>query len=102
MASCASCSMPLENIADIGGTVPQGQICIHCADQHGALRSAIEVFEGGVQFFMSIDPSSNRLLAERLTRRNMKLQPCWQDSDASCLLGEQASDAEFAAMFARL
>lgn len=75
--------------------------CKHCVDDAGRVRSCAEIFEGGVSFFMD-RLGLDRQAAERVTRKNMGVQPHWQGRDCPELRGEMASDAEFAAALEKL
>lgn len=102
MNSCIACGMPLENPNDIGATLNDGSVCVHCSTIDGKVKSCEEVFEGGVQFFLEAIPSSDRVLAEKLVRKNMKALPYWQKNGTNCLDGEEANEQEFNAAMAQL
>ena len=95
--SCITCSMPLEHEGEIGAKLPEGFVCIHCAE-NGKVKSCKDIFEGGIDFFLSMLPDADRSLAEKLTRRNMKSLPYWQANPDSILNGPVASDKEFASV----
>jgi hypothetical protein len=101
MQTCISCGMPLENQTDIGAEMEKGSACIHCVNADGTLKSCGEIFEGGVAFFLSTGVE-DRTLAERITRKNMKLQPAWQDGACDCLQGDEATEEEFQAVLEKL
>lgn len=92
---CQACGMPLAKPEDFAGGNENSDFCLYCADENGQVKSCAEIFEGGVQFFVN-QTGSDRALAERLTRKNMKRLPYWQDKDCEVLQGEAASDEEFA------
>ena len=94
MKNCISCGMPLNKQEEIGAETEKGLLCIHCVDENGNIKSCQEIFDGGVEFFMTI-PGTDKDLAEKITRKNMNMQPYWQGSDESCLRGEKATDEEF-------
>lgn len=102
MKSCIACSMPLEDPKDIGGEIEDGPVCVHCATPEGKVKSCEEVFEGGVQFFMHAVAGTERVLAERLTRKNMKMLPYWQKNGGACLEGTEASEEEFVEAMGKL
>lgn len=98
---CHACGMPLEKKEDFAGGNEAANFCLHCADAEGNVRSCEEIFEGGVQFFMSAT-GADRALAERVTRKNMKGLPHWQGKTCAVLEGEEATDAEFAEALTKL
>jgi predicted transcriptional regulator len=44
----------------------------------------------------------DKRLAERITRKNMKMQPQWKGKREKCLEGEEASDKEFEEVLKKL
>jgi hypothetical protein len=102
MKTCIACSMPLNDPKEIGAELPEGSVCIHCVAPDGKVKSCEEVFEGGVQFFLSALPNTNRALAEKLVRKNMNQLPYWQDKKEACLQGGEATDEEFARALSQL
>ena len=44
----------------------------------------------------------DRALAERITRKNMNMQPHWQGKDGPVLKSEEATEEEFNAALAKL
>ncbi|MBN1258344.1 hypothetical protein JXA05_01160 [Candidatus Peregrinibacteria bacterium] len=102
MKTCIACGMPLDDPQTIGGEMADGAVCVHCWSPAGGVKSCEEVFEGGVQYFMGAMPGTDRLLAEKLTRKNMKSLPYWQQHGGDCLTGEEASDQEFADAMSKL
>lgn len=103
MTSCITCGMPLEgnHAKDRALELPEGPVCIYdTAD--GKVRSAEEIFDGGVHFFQTAVADGNRDLAERLTRKNMRALPYWQTRPFGKLEGPEASDEEFGAAMARI
>jgi len=93
-----TCGMPLEGAheKDIGLETPEGFVCVHDV-KDGNIKSGEDIFEGGVQFFLSSVASGDRNLAERLTRKNMKRLEYWKTHPFSMLEGTEATDEEFAA-----
>jgi len=87
--------MPLADESVLGAEVPQGAVCVHCVSEDGRVKSCVEVFEGGVMFFIGAVPNMERDLAEKLTRKNMKSLPYWQENGDECLDGEIATEEEF-------
>ncbi len=57
MKFCAACSMPLDSDSVIGLGTDKESFCIHCVNENKQVKSCEEIFEGGVQFFMSVDSS---------------------------------------------
>ncbi|MBP6855957.1 MAG: AraC family transcriptional regulator [Candidatus Pacebacteria bacterium] len=95
MKQCSACGMPLEKKEDFAGGDEQGEFCLYCANEDGSVRTCEEIFEGGVSFFLK-SLGDDRALAERVTRKNMKGLPYWQDKQCAVLEGEVATDEEFA------
>lgn len=102
MNSCIACKMPLNDPKEIGLKIADGLVCIHCSTADGKVKSCEEVFEGGVHFFMTAIPGTDRHLAERLTRKNMKELPYWKSNMGACLEGEEATSEEFKAALSKL
>lgn len=75
--------------------------CLYCVGEDGNVKPCAEIFEGGVQFFMG-QIGGDRTLAERITRKNMNMQPYWQGKSCDLLAGEAASDEEFAEAMKKL
>lgn len=94
--------MPLEaaHAEDIGLELAEGLVC-KFDSANGEVKSADEIFEGGVHFFTEA-AGGDRELGERLTRRNMKALPYWQTRPFERLAGEEATDEEFGAAMAAL
>lgn len=101
MKYCASCGMPLIKKEDYANNNENSKFCIYCVDEKGNVKSGQEIFEGGVQFFMS-QIGGDRKLAERLTRKNMKNQSYWQENPCEILNGEVATDNEFEEMMKKM
>jgi hypothetical protein len=95
MEFCIACGMPLDRKELIGLKTDQGHFCVHCVDENKKVRSCEEIFEGGVQFFMSAVPNVDRNFAEKITRKNMSGLKYWQGGNYPCLNGEKATDDEF-------
>ena len=103
MKSCITCGMPFEgsHANDIGLETPEGPVCtFDSAD--GKVKSGEEIFEGGVAFFATYIDGGDRLVAERVTRKNMKSLPYWKAHPFAGLAGAEASDEEFGAVMAKL
>lgn len=94
MEQCESCGMPLANKDDFAGGDEQSKYCKYCVGADGKVKSCEEVFMGGVEFFVGAT-GVNRELAQRIVRKNMRMQPHWKDSDCKMLAGEVATDDEF-------
>ncbi len=95
--------MPLEgaHANDIGLETAEGLVCKFDV-QDGVIKSGEDIFEGGVQFFLSSVADGDRALAERLTRKNMNALTYWQAHPFAVLEGEQASDQEFGEAMSKL
>lgn len=95
--------MPFEgnHINDIALETQDGPVCVFDV-QDGQIKSADEIFEGGVQFFMGAATDGDRDLAERVTRKNMKSLAYWQAHPFAGLDGAEATDAEFGAAMAKM
>lgn len=102
MKFCAACSMPLDSDTVIGLDKGNDLFCIHCVNEDKQVKSCEEIFEGGVQFLMSLDSSITRNFAEKNIRKNMRNLPYWQNKDYPCLVGEIATDEEFNQILAKL
>ena len=103
MKSCITCGMPLEgdHANDIGMETAEGPVC-KFDSENGEVKSASEIFKGGVAFFAEAAVGGDLELAERLTRKNMKNLPYWQTRPFEELNGPEATDEEFAAAMAKL
>ncbi len=93
--------MPMSKKEDFAGGDINSQFCLFCADANGKVKTAEEIFEGGVQFFMS-HTGGDRKMAEKATRKNMNRQSYWQGKDYPILKGEEATDEEFAEIMKKL
>jgi|CXWL01.1.fsa_nt_gi hypothetical protein len=95
--------MPLEgdHAGDLGIELPEGPVC-KFDSVDGNVKSAGEIFEGGVAFFAESCADGDRELAARLTRKNMKALPYWQARPFAALDGAEATDAEFRTAMAKL
>ena len=98
---CQACGMPLTKKEDFAGGNENSNFCHFCVNTDGSVKSCEEIFEGGVQFFLN-QIGSDRKMAERITRRNMNMQPYWQGKDCEVLKGEMATDEEFAEAMKKL
>lgn len=98
---CQACGMPLIKKEDFALGNENADFCLYCTDSSGQVKPVEEIFEGGVQFFMSV-AGPDRNLAEKITRRNMNSLSYWQGKNLPVLQGEQASDEEFAAALEKL
>lgn len=101
MKYCNSCGMPLINAEDFAKSDINSDFCVYCTDADGNLKSCEEIFEGGVQFFMS-QFGDDRKMAEKITRKNMSMQPYWQDKNCKILKGEMSTDEEFKEMMQKM
>jgi hypothetical protein len=95
--------MPLEgdHAGDIGLETVEGLVCKFDTDS-GAIKSPQEIFNGGTAFFLSAVAGGDQGLAERLTRKNMKALPYWQQRPFDALNGPEATDAEFGEAMGKL
>jgi len=101
MKNCSTCGMPLEKPEDFVQGDENSEFCQYCVKEDGTVKSCTDIFEGGVEFFLST-LGDDRGLAERLCRKNMNRLPYWQDEACECLQGAVASDEEFAAAMEKL
>lgn len=92
---CEACGMPLSKPEDFAGGDENSQFCLYCVNKDGSVKTCEEIFEGGVQYFMS-QIGGDRSMAEKITRKNMNMQSYWQGKDCLVLKGEMATDEEFA------
>ena len=86
---------------DLGMETSEGAVCIHDM-KDGKIKSAAEIYEGGVKWFQDAVADGDRALAERLTRKNMNSLAYWKAHPDPVLKGEEATDAEFGAAMAKL
>lgn len=103
MKSCITCGMPFVGAheSDIGIELPEGPVCTFDSE-NGSVKSAQDIFNGGIGFFSHAVTGGDRALATRLTRKNMKSLPYWQTHHFVELDGDTATDEEFAAAMAKL
>ena len=98
-----TCGMPFigahEN--DIGLETAEGAVCMYDVVD-GKIKSAEDIFDGGVAFFAESVADGDQSLAERLTRKNMNALPHWQANHFPKLDGGQSSDEEFGAAMMKL
>lgn len=102
MKICIACGMPLENIEDIGTQNGEEIFCKYCVNEDKSVKTCEEVFNGGVNFFLTTLPELDKSLAERAVRKNMNLLPYWKNKDNECLKGEEVSDEEFQMIMSKL
>ncbi len=102
MKFCAACSMPLDEVSNIGLETDGDAFCIHCVTEDKKVKSCKEIFEGGVAFFLGLDSSFSRPFAEKCVRRNMLNLPYWKDKGDACLSGDVATEEEFNQVLAKL
>lgn len=93
--------MPLDEKHGLGTETSDGFVCDYCLGEDGHPKSCEVIFEGGVQFFMTV-PGVDKSMAEKITRKNMNGLPYWQAHGGEVLRGEQATDEEFQAVLAQL
>lgn len=91
---CQACGMPLTKKEDFAGGDENSNFCLFCVNADGSVKSCEEIFEGGVQFFIS-QLKSDRSIAEKIVRKNMNQLPYWQDKNCEILKGEMATEEEF-------
>jgi hypothetical protein len=87
--------MPLEKKEDVGVVNNDGSFCRYCVNKDGSVKNAMQIFDGGVSFFMHAIQGTSLDLAQRLTRRNMKSLPYWKNKKETCLEGKEATDEEY-------
>ncbi len=103
MKTCITCGMPFEgnHVNDIGLETAEGPVCkFDVAD--GVIKSPEDIFMGGVEFFAGSVCDGDRELAEKMTRKNMKMLPYWQARPFAMLDGEEVSDEQFAELMAKM
>jgi hypothetical protein len=98
---CEACGMPMTKKEDFALEDTNSEFCVYCVNPDGSVKTCEEIFEGGVQFFMS-KLNGNREMAEKVTRRNMNMQSYWQDKNCPILKGEMATEEEFAEVIKKL
>jgi hypothetical protein len=98
---CQACGMPLINKKDFAGEDENADFCLYCVNTDGSVKTCEEIFEGGVQYFLS-QLDGDRSLAEKIVRKNMNRLPYWHDKSQEILKGEMATDEEFADVMKKL
>lgn len=101
MKQCLACGMPLINKADFSLGDENSDFCQYCTNQDGSPKSCQEIFDGGVEFFLQA-LGGDRLMAEKITRKNMRQLAYWQGKNCPVLEGEEATEAEFQEALAKL
>ncbi|MFA4930897.1 MAG: zinc ribbon domain-containing protein [Patescibacteria group bacterium] len=101
MNYCEACGMPMTKPEDYALGDTASQFCLYCTNADGSVKTATEIFEGGVQFFMK-HVGDDRSLAERINRKNMNMQSYWQGKNEPILQGPEATDEEFAAVMKKM
>lgn len=101
MKTCQACSMPLTKPEECAGGNIEADFCLYCTNPDGSVKSCQEIFDGGVNYFIGV-LNGDKLLAERITRKNMLSLPYWQGKDCDCFKGDVASDEEFADTMSQL
>ncbi|MFA5178473.1 MAG: zinc ribbon domain-containing protein [Candidatus Paceibacterota bacterium] len=91
---CQACGMPLTKKEDFAGGDENSNFCLFCVNADGNVKPCEEIFEGGVQFFIS-QLEGDRSMAEKIVRKNMNQLPYWQNKGCEILKGEMATDEEF-------
>jgi len=98
---CQACGMPLTKKEDFAKGDENSKFCHYCVNEDGSVKTCEEIFEGGVQYFLS-QLGGDRKMAEKVTRKNMSGQPYWQEKDYLILQGEMVTDQEFAEVMRKL
>lgn len=93
--------MPLNTKEDFAKGDEGANFCQYCVNEDGDVKPCDDIFEGGVQFFMN-QVGSDRVLAEKITRKNMLCQEYWKGKDDEILKGDVATDEEFAEALKKL
>lgn len=95
--------MPLEgeHTKDVGFESVDGLVCAFDSE-NGVMKSAEDIFVGGVAFFAKEVVNGDMELASRLTRRNMRALAYWQKNPFTLLEGPVATDEEFRQAMAQL
>ena len=98
---CEACGMPMNQKEDFALGDLHAACCVYCVNPDGSVKSCEEIFEGGVQFFMT-KLGGDRKLAEKVIRKNMRMQSYWQGKKSAVLEGPVATEAEFAEIMKRM
>ncbi|MCK9393512.1 MAG: zinc ribbon domain-containing protein [Candidatus Paceibacterota bacterium] len=98
---CQACGMPLTKKEDFANGDENSNFCLYCVNEDGSVKSCEDIFEGGVQYFMS-QLGDDRALAEKMVRKNMSQLPYWKDKNCDIMNGEMATDEEFAEVLKRI
>jgi hypothetical protein len=83
---CQACGMPLTQKDDFAGGDESSNFCRYCVNADGSVKTCEEIFEGGVQYFLS-QIGFDRKMAEKITRKNMTGQAYWQGKNCPILQG---------------
>lgn len=89
-----------DHANDIGLELPEGPVC-KFDSENGQVKNADTIFAGGVEWFSTL-VNGDRKLAERLTRKNMRMLPYWKAHPFPMLDGEEATEQEFADAMAKM
>ncbi|KKR37130.1 MAG: hypothetical protein UT69_C0010G0009 [Candidatus Yanofskybacteria bacterium GW2011_GWE1_40_10] len=83
--------MPLTKKEDFDNGDENSNFCLYCVNTDGSVKSCEEIFEGGVQFFMT------QIEGDRMGELSY-----WRDKNCEVLKGEMATDEEFAEVMKKL
>lgn len=86
--------MPLEKKEDFALGNENSEFCAYCVNSDGSVKSGEEIFNGGVQFFLTT-LGGEKKMAEKITRKNMGQLTYWKNHPCEALNGEVATDEEF-------
>jgi len=75
---CMSCGLPVETEAR-KAVVGIGEVCPHCVDKQGHLKSYNEVFENLTTDYFMKKQKMVRSQAENAAREQMRKVPAWKD-----------------------
>lgn len=84
--------MPLLTAQDYGNT--DLWVCLYCVDKNWNIKSAEEIFDWWVLFFMS-STWCTKEESEKVVRKNMNSLEFWKKNNSKVLDWLQATDEEF-------
>ncbi len=101
MKTCAACGMPLTKKEHFAKGDESSNFCLYCVNPEGEVKSCEEIFQGGVAYFLQA-LGGDKIMAEKIVRKNMNSLPYWQEKNCEILKGPMATDEEFADLMKKL
>jgi hypothetical protein len=95
--------MPMSKPEDFALKDEASEVCCFCSNEDGSVKSCNEIFEGGVNYFMSVLKGYDKSFVEKIVRYNMNTNcPHRKGKDDAILKWEMASPEEFEEVMKRL